>query len=81
MPPRPVEVKPLDNFTLQILFNNGEKRLYDMKKQLDKPFYQKLKSPAIFKTVKVADITLEWATGEDICPNEIYKNSTPVLPA
>lgn len=77
MIPRPAEVKPLDNYMLQIVFTNGETRLYDMKKQLDKPFYIKLKSPAIFSTVKVADITTEWITGEDICPDELYNNSIP----
>lgn len=77
MVPRPAEVKPLDNYMLQIVFANGEKRLYDMKKQLDKPFYFRLKSPEIFKTVKVSDITLEWITGEDICPDELYNNSIP----
>ena len=48
-----------------------------MKKQLDKPFYRNLKKLGIFKTVKVADITIEWATGEDICPDELYNNSIP----
>lgn len=77
MVPRPSEVKPLDDFTLLIIFNNGEKRLYDMKKQLGKPFYSQLKNLAIFKTVRVADITVEWITGEDICPDELYNNSIP----
>lgn len=52
-----------------------------MKKLLDKPFYKNLNKPGIFKTVRVADITIEWATGEDICPEELYNNSTPILPA
>lgn len=77
MPPRPIEVRPLDNYVLQLVFSNGEKKLYDMKRHLDKPFYQKLKSPVLFRTVKVADITVEWATGEDICPDELYNNSVP----
>lgn len=48
-----------------------------MKKQLGKPFYSQLKNLAIFKTVRVADITVEWITGEDICPDELYNNSIP----
>lgn len=78
MIPRPKEVKPLDGYMLEILFSNGEKKIYDMKRNLDRPAYKNLKSKIIFNTVKVRDITLEWITGEDICPNEIYNNSVSV---
>lgn len=49
-----------------------------MSRLLQFPFYRRLKNHAIFKTVKVRDITLEWATGEDICPDELYHNSIPL---
>ena len=75
MVPRPKEVKPLEDYNLQIVFDNGEKRIYDMSRLLEMPFYKKLKNKSIFNTVKVSDITLEWVTGEDICPEEIYHNS------
>ena len=76
MVPRPKSVVALDNYMLQIEFVNGEKRLYDMKNQLKRPAYKNLNSASIFNTVRVQDITLEWITGEDICPDEIYNNST-----
>ncbi len=75
MLPRPKEVKPLNNFNLQVLFDNGEVKIYDMSKLIEEPFYRKLKNKHMFDTVKVSDITLEWATGEDICPDELYNNS------
>jgi len=75
MVPRPKEVKPSNEYKLQIVFDNGEKKIYDMTKLLEMPFYKKLKNKSIFNTVKVSDITLEWITGEDICPEEIYYNS------
>jgi len=78
MVPRPKTVKALDNFLLEIVFLNGEKRIYDMNKWLTHPAYKNLLNPSIFKTVAVKDITLEWITGEDICPNEIYENSKKV---
>ncbi len=59
-------------------FDNGEARVYDMSAMVQKPFYDKLKNRHLFDTVKVSDITLEWATGEDICPNELYSNSEPL---
>ncbi len=73
--PRPKDVKPLDNYSLEVLFENGETKIYDMTSILEKPFYSKLKNKNLFNTVKVTDITLEWITGQDICPDELYYNS------
>ena len=75
MVPRPKEVKPLNNFRLQVLFDNGEAKIYDMSKLIEEPFYRKLRNKHMFNTVKVSDITLEWSSGEDICPDELYNNS------
>lgn len=78
MIPRPSQVKPLDNYCLEVVFDNGEIKIYDMSKLLEKPFYSKLKNKNIFDTVKVSDITLEWVTGHDICPDELYNSSVNV---
>ena len=78
MIPRPKTVKPLEDYRLVVTFDNGETRLYDMSVMIAKPFYRKLRNKHLFKAVKVSDITLEWATGEDICPNELYSNSKPI---
>ncbi len=78
MIPRPKEVIPLDGYRLKVLFENGEIKAYDMSALVEKPFYSKLKNNQLFKTVKVKDITLEWVTGEDICPHELYYNSKEI---
>jgi Protein of unknown function (DUF2442) len=52
-----------------------ETRVYDMSALLEKPFYNKLKNKYVFNTVKVSDITLEWITGQDNCPDDLYNNS------
>ena len=36
---------------------------------------QYLKDPAIFKSVKAEGLSVEWVTGQDICPDELYQNS------
>ncbi len=79
MLPRPKEVKPLENYCLQVFFDNGETKIYDMSGLIEKPFYSRLKNKNLFNTVKVSDITLEWASGEDICPDELYYNSKKCL--
>ena len=44
---------------------------------LEYNFYKNLRKEEIFRTVKISDISLEWITGEDIAPEEIYYNSIP----
>ncbi len=75
IPPRPQKVKVLPNYKLEILFDNGEEKIYNMKKNLKEKFYQKLKDFDYFNTVKVSGITLEWKDGEDIDPDDLYNNS------
>ncbi|ACL19889.1 DUF2442 domain-containing protein [Desulfitobacterium hafniense] len=44
MVPRPKEVKALENYCLQVFFENGETKIYDMPALLEMPFYSKLKN-------------------------------------
>lgn len=78
IPPRPKKVEVLENYELKILFDNGEQKIYDMKKSLKENFYKNLLDKNYFSTVKVSGITLEWQNGEDIDPNELYENSVVI---
>ncbi|MBR3152458.1 MAG: DUF2442 domain-containing protein [Clostridia bacterium] len=75
IPPRIKEVIVHDNYMLEIIYINGEKKLYDMKKNLDLNCYSNLKDINYFKKAKSAETTIEWPNGEDIDPNELYENS------
>lgn len=78
IPPRIKEVEALDDFKLKIIYVNGEKKLYDMKKNLQYDFYKKLNNIAYFKMAKSVETTIEWTDGEDIDPNELYNNSIKI---
>jgi hypothetical protein len=71
----PVAVKPLKEYKLLITFDNKEERIFDAAPYLSDSFFASLKSPAVFNSVKVSPISLEWAGGIDICPDELYYNS------
>lgn len=75
--PKPIKVEALSHFMLYIIFENGEEKIYDIKRMLEYNFYKNLRKEEIFRTVKISDISLEWITGEDIAPEEIYYNSIP----
>lgn len=75
MRPRASKVKPLDNYILEIEFDNGEIKRFDVKPYLNHKAFEQLKNPEMFKTVKIAGLSIEWSNGADICPDELYNKS------
>ncbi len=75
--PNPIEVKAIENYKIYIKFENGEEKILDMRKNLEKKYYQKLKDYKYFKNVNISKtgITIEWEGGEDISPENLYYNS------
>ncbi len=75
MRPQIIDVQPLDDYKLFLTFENGEKKIYDMNYWLDKPMFQELKNIDLFRTVKVAGLSIAWLHGQDLCPDELYEDS------
>ena len=75
IPPRIAKAYALNDFILEIEYVNGEKKLYDMKKQLSNSYYKGLNNIGYFRLVKPVQTTVEWPNGEDIDPAELYNNS------
>jgi len=75
---RATAVEPLEDYNVLITFDNGEKRILDFKPYLEYPGYEELKIKALFRTVKIAGLSIEWIHGQDICPDELYFKSIPV---
>ena len=78
MRPRATAVKPLDDFKLLVTFNNSEKRVFDVKPYFDFILFKELKYNSLFNNVYVAGLSVEWPNGIDICPDELYYDSTPI---
>jgi len=76
--PKAVSVEPCSDYRLFIIFNNNEKRMFDVKPYLEFKPYKELKNITLFNTVKPAGLSIEWLHGQDICPDELYYNSIPV---
>jgi len=75
---RAASVETLEDYMILVTFDNGEKRIFDVKPYLEYPAYKELKINSLFKTVKIAGLSIEWIHGQDICPDELYFNSVPV---
>lgn len=78
MRPRAKEVKPMENYMLLITFDNGEKKMFDVKPYLSFKIFEDLKKVSIFNTVHVAGLSIELIHGQDICPDELYFDSVDI---
>ena len=78
MRPRAIDVKALEEYRLLIKFSNGEEKVFDVKPYLEDKVFFELKNKELFKTVKVGGLSIEWANGLDICPDELYNKSKKI---
>lgn len=75
MRPKAIDVKPLNNYMLELIFENGEKKQFDVKPYFKFKLFEELKDIEKFNKVKIAGLSIEWENGADICPDELYNNS------
>lgn len=71
-----VDVKP--DYVLLLEFENGEKRLFDMKPYLEKRPFMPLKGSTLFAQARVDYGTVVWPGDIDIAPETLYDRSLPV---
>lgn len=65
------------DYQVELLFDNGEKRLFDMMPYLDFGIFAALKDRKLFETVRVSFDAVEWGNGADLCPEVLYEKSRP----
>lgn len=68
------EVTPCDDYTMEIVFHDGKRGVFDMKPLIDKPIYRKLKSRSYFVTAHVEGGTVVWDDDVDIAPEILYES-------
>ena len=71
-------VRPLSGYQLLLTFENGEKKIFDMKPYLDKGIYKELKDENKFKTVRISFDSIEWCNNADIDPEFLYEKSKKI---
>ncbi len=68
-------VKPTDEHRLIIEFENGECRLFDVRRLLSIGRFRELASPEAFRKVRVVFDTVQWENGLDLDPEYLYARS------
>ena len=76
--PTVINVTPENDYKLNLKFDNGETKLFDVKPYIKGSWFGELKNPSYFKTVRPNGFNIEWANGQDICPDDLYFNSTKI---
>ncbi|MDR0550917.1 MAG: DUF2442 domain-containing protein [Spirochaetaceae bacterium] len=68
-----VSVKPLEDYCLELVFENNEIKKFDMNPYLETGIFKKLKDEKIFNQVKISFDTIEWPGGIDLDPEVLYE--------
>ena len=72
MNPRVTTVKVLDDYLLELEYQNGERGLFSMKPYLEYPVFQPLKDYQLFKQAKVTFGFVSWNDEIDMSPDTLY---------
>jgi len=72
------DVKALDNYQLELSFNTGETRVFDVGPYLNKGIFTELRDPSYFRSVRLAFGGVAWPNEQDFAPESLYVESRPV---
>ncbi len=72
-------VKANDDFSLDLKFNDGSVRRFDVKPYLDYEVFRELKDLSYFKKVRITFGTVQWQHEQDISPETLYLESVAVF--
>lgn len=75
-----IRVMPRENYHLELEFDTGEVRLFDVRPYLEIGVFRKLKEAALFERAFVAFDTVCWPGNLDIAPETLYDLSVSVNP-
>jgi len=80
MNPYVKSARAMDDYCLLLTFENGEKRVFDLKPYFDKPIFAGLKNITLFKTARVVSGSVEWQGEIDLSYDTLYLESQAVQP-
>jgi hypothetical protein len=68
---------PRDDYTMDLVFENGEKRIFDMTLHFSQKPYTRLSGSSLFFKASVRYGTVVWPGNIDIAPETLLLESTP----
>ena len=67
-----IAVKANDDFSLDLKFNDGSVKRFDVKPYLERGVFKELNDLNYFKKVLIAFGTVRWPNEQDISPETLY---------
>ena len=71
------QVRPLEDYQLELIFENGERRIFDVKPYLKRGIFVRLQNRATFQAVRVVAGSVEWPGELDLSYDTLYLESQP----
>ena len=78
--PKVKAVQPLDDYRLQVVFDNAVCKVYDCNPLLDKPVFAPLADRWLFRAVRVdpGGYGISWSDDIDLAESELWKHGEPL---
>ena len=73
-------VEAIEDYQLVIEFEDGERRIFDVKPYLSRGVFSRLRNAALFRSAYVVSGSVEWPGGLDLSYDTLYIESRPVSP-
>jgi hypothetical protein len=67
------KVQAIENYFLNLIFETGEEKIFDMKPYLNRGIFKELLDVELFKKVHISFDTIEWENGVDLDPEVLYE--------
>ena len=74
-------VLPLVDYRLEVVFENGEHRIFDVKPLLQRGVFARLQDRAVFQAARVVAGSVEWPGELDLSHDTLYLESQPIAAA
>lgn len=78
MNPHVRSVRALEEYELEVSFENGESRIFDVKPFLSRGIFVRLQDRSLFQAVSVVAGSVEWPGGLDLSYDTLYLESQPI---
>lgn len=78
--PRIKTASTLDDHTLMVVFENNDKRKYDIQPLLSKTMFEPLNNPAFFKAFNIENggYAITWNENTDLSEHELWSHGQPM---